>query len=281
MYSNVRDEVKLLGADLDVDERSEHLLCPACNGGRSSERTFIITRTDTGLLYKCHRASCSVKGYVSSIGSELIKGYTKRKASKPRAKPYTRDMVKLPPEQSGWLSTQFHITIQMMEQEGWKWNEETQRVILPIRDARHAELGHNARYWRELDTMDLISVGPKSITYWNKLDVVKYHMPLREHRTDTLTLVEDQPSAVRLAQDTDTLALLGTHVTNELAHTIQAMRYSRIVLALDNDATLKALKIKRELGLFYNRFDVVPLPGPDIKDMTVDEYNQFLEACYV
>jgi len=281
MYSDVRNEVKLLGADLDVDERSEHLLCPACNGGRSSERTFIVTRTGTGLLYKCHRASCGVKGFARSIGSEMVKGYAKRKASKPRAKPYTREMIAIPDDRSELLWNMFYINQETQHREGWKWNEETQRVILPIRDARRAELGHNARYWRELDAMDLRSVGPKSITYWNKLDVVKYHMPIRQQRTDTLTLVEDQPSAVRLAQDTDTVALLGTHVTAELARTLQAMKYSRIVLALDNDATLKALKIKQELCLFFNQFDVVPLAGPDIKDMTVDEYKQFLEAIHV
>lgn len=275
----LRDEVKLLGADLDVDDRSEHMICPACNGGRSSERTFIITRTDHGLLFKCHRASCTAYGFVRSIGSELVKG-TRPRNRRPKAKPYTRDTVPLPPEQQGWLSTQFHISLQMLELEGWKWNDETQRVIIPIRDIRMAELGHNARYWPELDGLRLGNVGPKSITYWNDLDCVKYHMPIREQRGDTLTLVEDQPSAVRLAQDTDALALLGTHVTNQLAATIQSMRYSRIVLVLDNDATLKALKIKQQLGLFFNRFDVVPLEGPDIKDMTVDEYNRFLEVAY-
>lgn len=277
---SVRDEVKLLGVDLSVDERSEHMLCPVCNGGSSSERTFIITRVDTGLLYTCHRASCPTKGFVSSIGSDLVKGYKRPKANKPKAKPYKRETVAIPDGVSEWLWHQFYITQEVQHQEGWKWNDETQRVVLPIRDVRRAELGHNARYWRELDAVELGDVGPKSITYWNRLDCVKYHMPFRSSRGGTLTLVEDQPSAVRLSQDTDTLALLGTHVTAELAREIQTMGYSRIVLALDNDATLKALKIKQQIGLFYRQFDVIPLEGPDIKDMTVDEYNRFLEVAY-
>lgn len=268
----IADEIRLEAADLAIGDR-KRCQCVVC--GRD---TLSLKRVETGVLYNCFRASCPTTGFVPSIGSELVK--SKRKHNKPKSKPYTRETVNLPKHVIKFMMVRFGLDFETLHDEGWKWNDETQRVIMPIRNARRAELGHNARYWGELDAVGLGAVGPKSITYWNQFDCVKYHMPLRCNRGGTLTLVEDQPSAVRLAQDTDTVALLGTHAEPAVMEELCRMNYSRIVLALDADATLKAIKIRKQYSLFFNRFDVVPLSGPDIKDMTADEYNTFLEVAY-
>jgi hypothetical protein len=86
-------------------------------------------------------------------------------------------------------------------------------------------------------------------------------------------LVEDCASAARLGDRYTGIALLGTHLKKEYLPYI--LHYDRIIICLDKDASQKAVKLRNYL-VNYKDTNVVFLQK-DIKDMTADEYNQFLD----
>lgn len=169
------------------------------------------------------------------------------------------------------------------------WNEETQRIIQPIRNPDGAVIGHNARYWYELDTLQLEAERrkPKAITYWNDVgSPFKNAITLVRHRGAPLVLLEDMLSATRVAYwrggNAMAGALLGTDIDTESLNRICAQCHpSRIVLTLDADATVKAIKLLNNLrGCVPCPVDLIPLSGPDIKDMTDEELTIYMGALH-
>jgi len=64
--------------------------------------------------------------------------------------------------------------------------------------------------------------------------------------SDTLMIVEDIPSAISISDWVTGYALLGTSLREE--HINLASKYSKVVVALDRDATDKALTMMRTLN---------------------------------
>lgn len=96
-------------------------------------------------------------------------------------------------------------------------------------------------------------------------------------RSDSLILVEDQVSAIRMAPHMHSAALLGTHINDDKAEEIRSGKYKTVIIALDNDATHEAIKLQlkwagRIRGLFIRGL------AKDIKDMNDDEFKDFLES---
>ena len=112
----------------------------------------------------------------------------------------------------------------------------------------------------------------KSILYMSNDRAAVVHFPknsdvLCTHRP--LVVVEDIISATRLRQFGESCALLGTALSTEKVKAIRESN-SRIILALDSDATTKAIKYKQEYSLFFNEFKVVQLEK-DPKDLSQTE----------
>lgn len=259
------DDIKLAASSLAYDETSNDE-CPVCKG-----KKFYVTRIQQGILYCCHRASCGIKGFVSSMGSEAIKSM---KPTTKQANPYTRDTTRLPDDVLSMLCEKFNMIPAHFASEHWRWNEETQRVIQPIYDERGYEIGVGARAYPELGEYD----GPKEITYWNNIDCPKYHYPRRNTGTGTLVLVEDRTSANRLSYTggVDCVALLGTHMSADVVAAIASLDYPRVVIALDDDARDKAISMVRTHGWLFQRLDAIFINGPDLKDMTPEQLEDFV-----
>lgn len=92
-------------------------------------------------------------------------------------------------------------------------------------------------------------------------------------------IVEDMLSSKRLEQlGMPSIALLGTHISDKLLKDILDYDPSaEIFLALDNDATAKAVGYKQKFGGMFRNFRVIPL-SKDIKDMTEDELRGLLDG---
>ena len=89
--------------------------------------------------------------------------------------------------------------------------------------------------------------------------------------------VEDIVSAVKAAQYTTTVALGGTHLSEEMVWEITRIADDRpILLALDQDATAKAVKFAKKYALWGN-FQVIPL-SKDIKDTPNDVIKRIVYA---
>jgi hypothetical protein len=93
--------------------------------------------------------------------------------------------------------------------------------------------------------------------------------------SDTLILVEDQMSALKLAPHVHSLALLGTHLSDAKAAEIVAGGYKKVLISLDNDATREAIKMQLAHRNTIKHLYVAGL-GIDIKDMTQGELNEYL-----
>lgn len=88
-------------------------------------------------------------------------------------------------------------------------------------------------------------------------------------------VVEDLLSKQRLNQKGITcIALLGTRINEALEAHLQD-HYDSVYLALDNDATAKAVKYKSSIGAQFRNFIVVPL-SKDIKNMKDNELDGLL-----
>lgn len=76
----------------------------------------------------------------------------------------------------------------------------------------------------------------------------------------------------------DSIALLGTNLSEAKVEEIIATRkYERIFLCLDNDATSVAIKAVLKWKHKLPQLEVRGL-GKDIKDMTDEEFQDFLQA---
>jgi hypothetical protein len=159
--------------------------------------------------------------------------------------------------------------------------------LLPIYTPDGRVRGHVARIpWLGTEFPGA-SIQPKSITYkseegpllsWYRgkpgddtVDIESrsiYEWPQR------LVIVEDQISAMRVAQDKpgcDAVALLGTALNAEKISEIQA-QHSRVIIALDADATRIAFQHARRWASAFESFRVVILTK-DIKDLSKEEIH--------
>lgn len=92
----------------------------------------------------------------------------------------------------------------------------------------------------------------------------------------SLLIVEDQVSAMRMAPYMHTVALLGTHISQEKVDEMKAGDYKHIVLCLDNDATGEAIK----LALKWQSQIPICIRGlmKDIKDMDDETFKEYAHS---
>lgn len=91
-------------------------------------------------------------------------------------------------------------------------------------------------------------------------------------RSEGVILVEDCISACNASRVMDSIALLGTNLSD--LHLTDVLKYDKIYIALDEDATSKALKMQQILEL-VKHCRVIPLKK-DIKYMGLDELERLI-----
>jgi hypothetical protein len=90
---------------------------------------------------------------------------------------------------------------------------------------------------------------------------------------DTVFVVEDCASACAVSNKVTGLALLGTNLLQEHVRVLQ--KYERVYIALDKDATDKALDMVRRL--YFLVPTSLAVLQQDLKNMTDDERDEYLE----
>jgi DNA primase len=174
--------------------------------------------------------------------------------------------VSLPVEQRSVLEkavgfTDCHITIAAP-----RWSASMQRIAFPM----YGPLGERTGWvLRSFDNY----VRPKALTFLqpNAQRLAYYY----EHPdSDTVLLVEDMPSAVRAAPYINSIALLGTTLSDDAAFEI-AQTFRHVIVALDADAAAQGIALQRRLRLLFSQTDVLLLPC-DLKDMQEEELLHLL-----
>lgn len=267
----VRDEIYLSYNYIGDGETVSGEVCPVCEGGPTSETSLSVTKRGGTLLFNCHRSSCGLRGAVSSGGMPTFgeeRTGLDRENSYPRIKtePLNAAVIK-------FLATKFRIPAESFEYAGFGWTGDAngrygRRVAMPIYGPGSTERGTSYRSYE--------GNSPKAIIELKNASEVSASWYRWQRKAKTLVLVEDQVSAVKLAEHTHSLALLGTHINEELADEIVNEKYERVVICLDNDATSKAIKLQL---LWRHKIRGLCVHGLefDIKDMTNEVFQKFLQ----
>lgn len=277
--SKYDDDITILGADLAVGERSSHLLCPKCNGGNSRELSLLIWSDPDCLTYKCYRVACGLYGKTG------VSGYRKVAVKKHKPKTSVRDVrpEPLPEDVIDWLVDEFPwLTQDILYLNGVQWDDIRERIVYPITSLTGTEEGLLLRKYPELVLDETNLRGMKAKTFWRDMPegykLTALMPPRNAVRTDSVVLVEDYPSAMRLNLDVPTVALSGTSIQDASLMDIVKAGKRHVVMVLDADAVAKAAKLTHNYSPFFHSMSFIPLgvDDPDPKDMDDHDYHSLL-----
>lgn len=264
---NVRDELLLQYSYLTDGESEAGQLCPVCRGGGSGEHSLSITRDGSSLLWKCHRNSCGFSGGSGSKAS-AYGGRTRATVSRGMVgRTYLRTAEVLPASVADELKETYHFTLGQLAELGW--NEETQRVVIPVRDWDGELLGSVLRVTPSYQ----VQKGEAKAKSHTEDDAVA---TFRNYDSEDVIIVEDCYSALRASKYMNACAILGTYLHEPRIEAIKVVKPKRAFLALDNDAFANVIKyVKR----FRNDLPMIPVKlGKDLKDLTPQELKEFFDA---
>lgn len=259
---NVREQMLLEYEGLSDGTTLAGEQCPTCRGGNTGEGSLSVSKREGLLLWKCHRASCGIAGAANASGSANVRERTRV--------PETRGVVGRTIERSSnvvgphdrqLLLSKYGITENHIARWSLGWDDETNRLVVPVQDVRSERLGV---VLRALDG----SV-PKSKSHTEK-DAISWFV---NHSVPGVIVVEDQFSAIRAADYITAVALLGTHLNEERVHEIRSSGFTPVYLALDADAFNKAVHYRIKYRSSLN--PVLVKLEKDLKDHDNQELSDF------
>jgi hypothetical protein len=265
----MRMDVELLGLSIPIGGTNRYD-CMECHG----KGTLVITRTaEKAWAYTCHRASCDIGGF---IGDRKDRPLGTQPVLKEHAR-YVGDVLSLSPDYKFYFETRFGINLED-ERKYWVQQNTEGQFVMPVRNPFGGLRGYGIRRgaWKDLDNMPkcpLPAVLPKFRSYLHedKDPMLCWYTPSMAGDlwpvTGTVVLVEDQVSAMKCAtRGCVGVALMGAELNHDKVREIQ--RYGGtgdVVIALDEDATNKALKMARKWGAGLRNCRVAIL-DKDLKD---------------
>lgn len=248
--------------------------CPKCH---HVGKTFSISRVGSEIKYCCFSMSCGFKGIISSKGSDdapLDQTVLRH------SKLFKGTLTALTLREVNWLAHKFRLKASWLTHT--RYSEEDGRVYFPQYDVMGRVFGYIARHYPPIADGH-VNKGAKA--YWKQsiageagllfpnMDVMA--QVVKEKR---VLVVEDYPSMLRINSQTGipTCCLGGTNIYASHIDTMIAMGVKELIIVLDADAVVKAVKLKRGLSLAFDNVTVIPLTGADPKDMTHNELTKIL-----
>lgn len=217
---------------------TQRMNCPSCGG----YNTFTLSKRQGRLIWNCYKASCNCSG--------RTKSYMNTNDIRARLSPSPHDrvaivqkftmpdhVVQIPSPVLDAYANEYGIQKPL-----WFDVRET-RAVFPIYD-REGEVLLGA-----VGRAMIPSLYPRM--KWKRYDKQKDLMYFTDNNRDVAVLVEDCVSAESCFNAGYTgIALLGT--TFHESRIKDLFGYKEILIALDKDASLKALKIKNMLDVYVN-----------------------------
>lgn len=268
-----RDDVVLSFSSLTEGQQSSGNLCPKCNGGRSKETTLSVGRSGGSLWWRCHRASCGWVGKDSNASTSLP-GETH---STKKSRSVSLDRQRLPSPLKHELMEKYSLDEETLGRAGWSYTPDYlvrfpeggsksygPRVIFPLYGPAGQVRGEQFRSYSGHNKKAMIDgLTDQQMTSWYRW----------RRYGRVLTIVEDIPSAVRIAQaGVDSLALCGTILNFDRVKEIREQEYLSIHLALDNDAFNQAVRYASSFGKYLPNMRVKYL-DMDFKDMPQEMFS--------
>lgn len=232
------------------------------------ESKLAITRTSDGLLFICPRASCGAKGFIPDHNDGAI-SYRRTKRPEFIPKPFT-EMTEKPPD---WLYKYMHDKYELEEYDlminGVSYATTSGRVVFNAATKEGERWGQVVK-----DEFHRRSKrASKSYTYPLRPNIGLYY-PVSRYR-NTIVVVEDPISAMKMSKVCPAVALLGTTFNDEQALDIAKVAES-MVFALDPDATDKALEYQKRYSLLLKTSALI-LPQ-DVKDTPLAQLKEWYQG---
>lgn len=264
-------DIRAVGEGLALGQSASGLVCPDCKGGRNRDKSFVVTRTETGYLYVCHRASCSVAGYVGRFedsGGLLVRGHTPGKCpQRTQSRTFSGTLAEIPQRIQDFLQENYCIGPERSVRGRLKWCVEDERLWMPCIRWDGVETGAQAR---KLD-----GTKPKVLSYRDgDRPGLAWYVPEKAKNFPAVLVVEDQLSALRASEFVPSVALLGTHLSWDRITELATVT-NKIHLALDKDATTKSYDYRKKFGAYLD-IRVVALEK-DLKNLTPKELEDKLK----
>lgn len=271
---NPLETLKLEAASLNQGDSVRGFTCPWCGHDESGS---VLRRVEGGLLFKCYHASCEKsEGYVfiPSVGNSY---YSKSALNKePKTRDYNHQLVPVKGKLRKRLKAEVDLTDAEIKHNRIMYNPENGSYVYTIFDF----------YGRQIGVVDRSYSGrkPKAITYPFTQDPILHFPHQQSAPDDPLILVEDIPSAIKVARYVRCAALLGSSLTRGMMS--KALEVSKdIYLWMDDDVwqphnldnhKWKPLPIRyqQEYGYLCNKFNFLRTKDDpkDMPDMHIMEY---------
>ncbi len=244
---------------------SQRCPCPKCG----SKGSFSMSRESSEILYICFSMHCGLRGVITSKGGE-------DRAIEPTVlrqhKLFNGTLTALTDWEAAYIGVTFNIDHCWLKQV--RYSEEDGRVYYPQYDVLGRIHGYIARHYPRLDN-DKPTKGAKA--YWKQtlagdggllfpnMDVLAQVVEQKR-----VCVVEDYPSMLRINSQmgVPTCCLGGTNIFDRHINTMLSLGVRELIILLDADAVVKAVKLKRGLSLAFDNVHVIPLLGSDPKDLS-------------
>jgi hypothetical protein len=208
----------------DVVGAQVHVNHDGCSSGEDHKKRLYIKRTPKGLLAYCHH--CGESGFVGEIDNTArLASWIKKTKIDPPPVAKLPDLCEISMYGKAWL-TKYHIA-----DHSFFYGV----VGRPHEVAIYLE-NHN-QLFSGFQIRNLSGIGPKYRTVYSALADRDNSAWLTRAKNKTLVITEDYLSAYRIHIDgnKDSLALLGTHLSDVTMFHIEEKNYDKIVIWLDPD----------------------------------------------
>jgi hypothetical protein len=236
--------------------------CPLCG----KPNTFSVTDNGFERLWHCFHADCHTKG---GTGITLTRDNSSQAFVRRETKKEETDVDFVIPDTFVSLSRNIKAETYVKDVHSYdayldgladiRYDFQRDRVVYLVKDIKNGNIV-------DATGRSLGSFKPK----WLRYGMSKY--PFVCGFSDDLFVVEDCPSACSVSHLVSGLALMGTSLLDSHVQVIQ--NYKKIFVALDRDATRKAVDIVRHLSNYVPTKLVVL--KKDLKNMEREERDDFI-----
>lgn len=244
--------------------------CPSCGG----VNTFVVTRHLDGIPFFCFRQGCDVKGHSKpNVTVHDIEAYldTLNVPHDTFSQKFTLPEYVVMTMPVGFKPLDDYVGRYpwVLDHEDVRWDIKNHNIVWMIKDEKGALVDALGR-----------AVAPRIGQPKNKRYGRSGVPFIAPGSSKFCVVVEDINSALRLSivRDITAIALMGTHIPSSYVKHIK--RYAPAYVALDADARTKELNAVNTLAP-YLEASIVAMTGPDIKDMTLEQFETFCNKLYV
>lgn len=237
---------------------------------------------DGAVLFNCFRVHCGVHGAVrtgtadGSLDNTQVHCLEYNSYSNSNSNAITHSNISLSPlglRDYSYYWIRYNLLPMLLDSNRVRFCSERNRFYLPCYNMLGVQFGYELKHRDWLGPLS----GPKSLFYFTGEPCAKLHVPKTSvPAEDTIVLVEDTISAIRLGVHVPTGSLLGTNLCSGGVDQLLSRGVRNVYILLDGDATSKAVRLMNKWCLAFDNIVAVPLVGPDVKDMTDRELDQLL-----